>query len=119
MRFAAILVVLVSLALAACGSDAPAADDFPELKSGQPTKLLLKYWENEMPYCGLFSAVPLVIRDYSQADFEESYSGNGYWMLRTRIEGEGPIETIRRATWRVNEITKNVENISGPENCWA
>ena len=70
MRFAAILVVLVSLAFAACGSDASAADDFPELKSGQPTKLLLKYWENDMPYCGLLSAVPLIIWDYSKADFE-------------------------------------------------
>ena len=117
MRFAAILVVLVSLAFAVCGSNAPAADDFPELKSGQSTKLLLKYWENDMPYCGLLSAVPLIIWDYSKADFEESYAGNGYWMLRTRIEGGGPIETIRRATWRVNEVTNSVENISGPENC--
>ena len=102
-----------------CGSDddGPADDDVPELTAGQPTKLLTKHFENDAPYCGLLSAVPLILWDYSKAKFDESYAGNGYWMLRARIEGGGTFKTIRRATWRVNEVTKRVENISGPENC--
>ena len=102
-----------------CGSDddGPADDDVPELTAGQPTKLLTKHFKEFAPYCGLLSAVPLILWDYSKAKFDESYAGNGYWMLRTRIDGAGTFKTIRKATWRVNEDTKKVENISGPEDC--
>ena len=113
-----VLLGILVVTVLACSSDSAPEEDVPEFDKGEAVRLVKRrLTAGAGQYCGLISAVPLVIWEYERAKFGETYIGEGIWVVSTDIPGGGDAKPFPGAKWRVSENSKQVEILSAPEDC--